>query len=148
MKNDAMSLHRHHFEKAFKEFCTATMEKYNLTNNEVIILIYLSENTKNTAKDIVNEFLFSKSHVSLSTEQLTSKGYIKKIPAGKATRLLVTPKGKEIVDKLKKQKEQFNNIIFKDFTIEEKETLDKLYHKILNNIKNYDPKGGIKGQKC
>ena len=65
MKNDAMSLHRHHFEKAFKEFCTATMKKYNLTNNEVIILIYLSENTKNTAKDIVNEFLFSKSHVSL-----------------------------------------------------------------------------------
>ena len=97
MTNDTMSIHRHHFEKAFKDFCTNIMKKYNLTNNEVIILIFLSENTKNTAKDIVDEFLFSKSHVSLSTDQLTRKGYIKKIPDGKATRLLVTPKGQEVV---------------------------------------------------
>ena len=140
MTNDAMSLHRHHFEKTFKDFYANTMKKYNLTNNEVIILIYLSENTKNTAKDIVDEFLFSKSHVSLSTEQLTSKGYIKKKPDGKATRLLVTKKGQEVVNELKKQKEQFNKIIFKNFTKEEKETLDKLYHKILSNIKNIEHK--------
>ena len=138
MTNDTISIHRHHFEKAFKDFCINIMKKYNLTNNEVIILIYLSENTKNTAKDIVDEFLFSKSHVSLSTDQLTRKGYIKKIPDGKATRLLVTPKGQEVVNELKKQKEQFNNMIFKDFTKEEKETLDKLYHKILNNIKKIE----------
>ena len=50
----------------------------------------------------------------------------------------MTPKGQEVVNELKKQKEQFNNMIFKDFTKEEKETLDKLYHKILNNIKKIE----------
>lgn len=140
MTNDAMSLHRHHLKKTFKDFCAGIMKKYNITKNEVVILIYLSENTKNTSKDIVDEFLFSKSHVSLSTEQLTSKGYIKKIPDGKVTRLLVTKKGQKVVNELKKKKEEFDKMIFKDFTKEEKETLDKLYHKILSNIKNIEHK--------
>lgn len=142
MKNDTMNLHKHHLEKAFKDFCAPTMKKYNLTNNEIIILIYLSENTKNTAKDIVEEFLFSKSHVSLSTDQLTSKGYIKKVPDKKVIRLIVTSKGKKVINKLKKQKQQFDDIIFNNFTKEEKELLDKLHQKILNNIIQFE--GGIK----
>lgn len=45
-------------------------KKYDLTNNEIAIISYLSGNTADTASDIVNELLFSKSHISLSVDTL------------------------------------------------------------------------------
>ena len=45
-------------EKAYLEMT----RKYNLTNNEIAVVSYLSISEKDTASDIVNELLFSKSH--------------------------------------------------------------------------------------
>ena len=47
-------------EKSYYEMT----RKYKLTNNEIAVISYLCEHEKDTATDIVNALLFSKSHVS------------------------------------------------------------------------------------
>ena len=70
--------------------------KYNLTNNEIAVVSYLSISEKDTASDIVNELLFSKSHVSLSVDS-GKKGLIEKVQDQqdkKISHLLLTEKSR------------------------------------------------------
>ena len=55
---------------------------------------------KDTSSDIVNELLFSKSHVSLSVDGLSKKGLVKKIQDDKDKKvfhLVLTEKAQPIV---------------------------------------------------
>ena len=53
--------------------------EYNITANEVMILTFLKDDfDQDMATDIVNTLMISKSHVSLSVNNLEKAGYIVK----------------------------------------------------------------------
>lgn len=92
-------------EKAYLEMT----RKYNLTNNEIAVVSYLSISEKDTASDIVNELLFSKSHVSLSVDSLVKKGLIEKVQDQqdkKISHLLLTEKADPMINDLCLQKKR------------------------------------------
>lgn len=121
---------------------TGILEKYNLTINELSIILYLhSENGgKNTAQDIVKELLFTKSHVSSSVDSLVKKGYLEKkadYQDKKKMHLIVKPKANVIFEDSKCIKENYFKILFKNFSEEEKELSSKIFNKMYENIKEY-----------
>ena len=128
-------------EKAYLEMT----RKYNLTNNEIAVVSYLSISEKDTASDIVNELLFSKSHVSLSVDSLVKKGLIEKVQDQqdkKISHLLLTEKADPMINDLFLRKKEIEEIFFKGFTREEKTQFQMLIEKMVSNITEMLPKQG------
>ena len=121
-------------EKSYYEMT----RKYKLTNNEIAVIFYLCEHEKDTATDIVNALLFSKSHVSLSVDGLGKKGLIEKVQDDrdkKVFHLVLTEKAQPIVDELNLRKSNIEKVFFHNFSEKEKEQLQKSIEKVINNIK-------------
>lgn len=98
-------------------------EKYNLTQNEIEVLIFLHNNPElNTSKDIVKYRWTSKSLVCKSVRSLLDNEYLD--PAadyddGRIMRLNMTEKCKEIAKDLAETEKKFYDFIFTDITDKE-----------------------------
>ena len=117
--------------------------KYNLTECEIMILMFLDENeNQDMATDIVKSLMISKAHVSALVNNLENQGYIiKNIDSKdrKKIHLEVTEKARVIVKAVKKEKKRMKDTIFCDLTKGEIETMQKVLNKIKKNLKaNYD----------
>ena len=117
--------------------------KYNLTECEIMILMFLDENeNQDMAADIVKSLMISKAHVSGLVNNLENQGYIiKKIDCKdrKKIHLEVTETAKVIVKAVKKEKKKMKDAIFGDLTKVEIETMQRVLNKIKKNLKtNYD----------
>lgn len=122
-------------EKAYLEMT----KKYGMTNNEIAVISYLSVNTNATASDIVNDLLFSKSHVSLSVDALTKKGMIEKKQDKqdkKIYHLQLTSKSQVIIDELFVRRNEIEKVFFKGFSENDKFLLQTLIQKVVLNIKD------------
>lgn len=91
-------------------------EKYNLTQNEVEVLIFLYNNPElNTSKDIVKYRWTSKSLVCKSVRSLLDNEYLD--PAadyddGRVMRLIMPEKTREIAKDLAEKEKEFYDLIF------------------------------------
>lgn len=112
--------------------------KYNITANEVMILTFLKDDfDQDMATDIVNNLMISKSHVSLSVNNLEKTGYIIKkqdINDKKKVHLELTENAKPILDEIEEEQNKLYEVMFKGITDEEKEVLRVVLQKICNNI--------------
>lgn len=127
------------FKKVMDKAYSEMTKKYSLTNNELAIISYLSSHENNTASDIAAELLFTKSHISLSVDTLTKKGYILKEADTcdkKVIHLSLTELTGQIVKELSDRRKEIETVFFQDFTDTEKEQLQKSLQKITNNIIN------------
>lgn len=122
-------------EGAFEEI----REKYNLTMNEVIVLLYLIKNNeKNTAKDIVEDIMISKSHISKSVESLASKKIITRIQDRidkKMIHLQIIDKDSELIKEIINRNLEIDKKVTEGITNEELIILEKTFSKIKENIK-------------
>lgn len=112
--------------------------KYNITANEVMILSFLKDDfDQDMATDIVNTLMISKSHVSLSVNNLEKAGYIEKrqdINDKKKVHLEITKNAKPILDEIEEEQNRLYEVIFKGISEEEKEILTLILQKMCNNI--------------
>jgi len=112
--------------------------KYNITANEVMVLSFLKEDIdQDMATDIVNNLMISKSHVSLSVNNLEKAGYIVKkqdINDKKKVHLELTGNAKPILDEIDEEQNKLYEVMFKGITDEEKEVLRLVLQKMCNNI--------------
>lgn len=53
--------------------------KYQLTRTELLVLLFLGKNARNTATDIVENLKIAKSHVSASVHDLEERGFVRTI---------------------------------------------------------------------
>lgn len=123
------------FEKAFGEL----KNKYDLTMNEILLLVYLekSEN-KNTAKDIVEDAMVAKSHISKSVDSLVNKNLIKRVPDKenkKIIHLIINDDAKEIINELNKKEEDMIELALRGIPEENIKILEETLEKIKDNIK-------------
>ena len=112
--------------------------EYNITANEVMILTFLKDDfDQDMATDIVNTLMISKSHVSLSVNNLEKAGYIVKkqdVNDKKKIHLVITEKAKPILDEIEEEQNKLYEVMFKGITDEEKEILKLILQKMCNNI--------------
>ena len=71
----------HYFkiEKAYRKYFQAEMEEYQITPNEILVLLFLCRNdsSANTAKDIAQNVGVSKGLIARSVEHLAGRGYLR-----------------------------------------------------------------------
>lgn len=120
---------------AFEEF----RRKYDLTMNEIIVLLYLLKNKeKNTAKDIVEDTMITKSHISKSVETLVKKNIITRFQDSddkKIIHLQIIDKNTNFIEELKEKNDEINKKITEGITSEELIILENTFNKIKENIR-------------
>ena len=111
-------------------------KEHGLTNNEIAVISYLAAGDGDTASDIVNDLLFSKSHVSLSVDSLVKRGMIEKVQDAqdkKIYHLLLTEKAVPVTEGLSRRKQEIEKIFFRGLTEKEKEQFQRMAEKIVAN---------------
>lgn len=111
---------------------------YHITRMELDILLFLANNPGyDTAKDIVVQKRFTKSHVSSSLKLLEEKGYLERSfreDNHKTVHLHLLPASQEIVAAGQEAQRSVFNKIFSGLSPEEIQVLDKITEKIRANI--------------
>lgn len=125
------------FDTTFEEI----RKKYDLTMNEIVVLVYLinTENKKNTAKDIVDEIMTAKSHISKSVKLLEDKNIITRTydyNDKKVIHLKIVNKDSEVIKEISQENSKINKRIVDGISSEELVILEKSLEKIKENIKN------------
>lgn len=124
------------FENAFDDI----KKKYNLTITEIRILLFLAMNeNKDTAKDMTEDIMMAKSHISISVESLVNKKIVIKIQDKKDKKkmhLVICDNKKYIIEEILERQKNLTNSITQGLTTEEVKELKRLSEKVELNIKN------------
>lgn len=126
-------------KRLFEHLCSGVGKEYGLSQNDMAVLLFLTNNKPlDTANDIVKYRGISKSWVCKSVDELTNRGYLL-TEQDKADRrrihLRVNPSAEKIICRLQDAKAQFFEIIFKDFTADDRVEFGRLLDKIMENTK-------------
>mgnify|MGYP000943458920 CR=1 FL=1 len=129
---------RHYYVSYFQDLC----EKYDLTQLEVDILLFLYNNPEcNTTRDIVELRGLAKSNVSTSIEALRRGGYLETSvdPTNRRKRRLhLYSETKGLVAELAQRQESCLRTLSKGFTWEETLQLQRLIQRMEENIRDVD----------
>ena len=124
----------------YQSLLTPLCRKYDLTDSELIILSYFSNNSGDTASDVVSSQRLKKSVVSGSIKDLVDKNLIEGFYLDgdrRSFHLKLTEDGKDVAREVKKIQCSFYNLITDGLSEEEKEVLKSSFKKINKNIRKY-----------
>lgn len=127
-------------EKAYRKFFQDEMEQYRLTPNELLVILFLAEESPaaNTARDIARYEGVSKALVARSVESLAGRGYLIAERDGTDKRmchLYLTQACKdEIIDKITDKKRHFFETLMQGVSAEDVKITERTLHRFLQNI--------------
>ncbi len=128
--------------QVFKKLCDYILgecaEKYSLTLNEVKVILYL-EHTKenNMAKDISESLMISKSHVSMSVNNLEKRGYLFRKNDDKDKKklhLVLTDKAEKVIKDVEIINNEVINKLLKDISEKELELFKSISLRLRRNL--------------
>lgn len=123
----------------YENRCRTLMEKYQLTKNEIDILLFLANNQPyDTARDIVEYRALSKSHVCKSVDSLLRRGYLKGEQDQRDRRLIhlkIQPDYMQAVREAQQMQQDFFNTIYRGIPVEELETVKAAFRQMARNIR-------------
>ena len=112
-------------------------KKYGLTMNEIMFLLYLDKHEKkNSAREIIDDLMTTKSHISKSIDSLAKENIIIRIPDEydkKIIRLFINNKADNILNDLRQREKEITKVITKDISEEDKATFKKVLEQIQKN---------------
>lgn len=112
--------------------------KYGLTMNEIMFLLYLDKHQmKNTAREIVEDLMMTKSHISKSVDSLARENIIIRVrdeQDRKIIRLYINKTSDDLLNDLRKREKLINKNITKGISKEELETFDKVLKCMQSNV--------------
>lgn len=115
-------------------------KQYVLTKMELDIILFLANNPGyDSAKDIIERRLLTKSHVSTTIKSLIEKKYLKSTYLHnnkKTVHLVLLDSSIEIVKAGQLAQKKFIEAIFKDFTKSDKQIIINSFSKISQNASN------------
>lgn len=125
-------------KKVYDHILGESAEKFDLTINEVKVILYLAHTKKNnTAKDIADNLMISKSHVSMSVNNLEKRGYLLRKNDDKDKKklhLVLTEKSDIVVRDIKKIKNNVREKVLKDISVEELELVESISLRMRKNL--------------
>lgn len=126
------------FIKFYTKICEDVCVKHSLTQLELDVLAFLQNHpTQDTAKDIVEIRMFTKSNVSQAVEQLYKRGFIVGKLDDKDKRkihLILQPEANDILKDIRILQKKFADSIIKGFSTDEQELLGNFLLRISQNI--------------
>lgn len=112
-------------------------EKYGLTMNEIMFLLYLEKHqSNNTAREIVGDLMTTKSHISKSIDSLARENIISRIQDEydkKVIRLFINNTANHIIEDLKRREEFINKSITKGIAKDDLNTFNRVLEKMQKN---------------
>lgn len=125
---------------AFESHCNKNLQKYNLTQAQMDILVYLQHHKDSiiTQKDLEIGLRLKNPTVTGILNRLEEKELInrKKHPNDKRAKIIsMTEKSKLIMEEAYIDMKEMDLYIVEDFSEEEKKELFRLLYKILDNLK-------------
>ena len=125
----------------YQELLGPLCKKYNLTDSEVIILLYLADNNPaDTATEIVRFQRLKKSVVSMSLDDLENRGMIESCyeEGNRRTKhLKVKDNAREVIKEARKIQEQYYQLLTEGLEKKEKDQLNDYLKRINRNISGY-----------
>lgn len=132
-------LKAHNFTKLYRKLQNYVCSKYDISNVELDVLLFLNNNPGyDTAKDIVELRGIAKSYVSKAVDLLIKKELISAVADKNDKRIVhlkIEDKSKDIIEDGRVGQDNFLDIIYKDISNEERENLQKTLDKITRNIR-------------
>lgn len=126
------------FENEYSVYRKKIMKKFSLTAAETDIIMFLANNPGfDTAAQISKIRKIPKSQVSLSVNSLHKKNIVKGIfkeDNKKSIHLILTDSAKPIVSYGHAVQEEFSDMLFKDFSLEDKQKFFDYHLKMAKNI--------------
>lgn len=118
--------------------CKPLCKNLKVSQTSFNILMFLHNNPQyNTAKDIVNIIGVKASLVSMNVEKLVKEGYLERksiINDRRKTKLIITEKAKDIINKGNKMQKDFFNSLFDNISEENKSIFCKTIEEIKGNL--------------
>lgn len=112
--------------------------KYGLTMNEIMFLLYLDKNkANNTASEIVENLVTTKSHISKSIDSLAKANIIIRIQDEldkKIIRLYISDTANDLLDDLRTREEIINRTITKGIPKDDLETFNRVLEQMKKNV--------------
>ena len=112
--------------------------KYGLTMNEIMFLLYLDKNKmKNTAREIVDDLMVTKSHISKSVDSLAREKIIIRVHDEydkKIIRLYISELANDLINDLRAREKLINKSITKGISKEELATFNKVLEQMQQNL--------------
>lgn len=134
---DNLYLNKELYSTLFIPICA----KYKITMTEMLVLLFLSANTKSdTASDIVEKLKIAKSHVSASVRDLEERGYLEGKYLGhnhRTIHLQICDNASEIIKEGRKVQKKFLSVISRGFSEEEKMIFANFIRRINGNARDY-----------
>lgn len=129
-----------YLKKLYDRMCEPIFKKYKLTKLEMDILAFLANNPHyNTAKDIIEIRMLSKSNVSTGLDSLIKRHFIVSCTSNTDRRiqhLFVEESSKEMIAEIKQMQYQYKCVIEKGFSEDEKKVMENIFQKMTNNIED------------
>lgn len=125
-------------KKLYDRFCRPVMTAFNLTKNEVDVLLFLANNKSyDTARDMVELRGLAKSQVCKSVDSLIRRRYLQGQQDPKDRRLIhlkLTPEAGPAVAQAQEAQRRFKTILYQGITPEEAAVLDKIFRQMWKNL--------------
>ena len=115
--------------------------KYGLTMNEIMFLLYLDKHQmKNTAREIVEDLMVTKSHISKSVDSLARDNIIIRVRDEfdkKIIRLYISESADSLLNELKEREKWIMKNITAGISKEELETFNKVLEMMQKNMMKF-----------
>lgn len=124
-----------------RSFLEKRLKQYDISFNEQIMLMYISNNEYTNQDSIAKNFITDKGTVAKTIKKLEEKGFIirKENPSNKRENIIaLSEKGCSIIRCMNKLLSEWQEIAFKDFSEEEIAEIKRLEGKMLKNIAKTD----------
>lgn len=136
------------FERLHEQASEQVCKKYGITLTALQILTFLDHHPeRNTAKDICSCRFIKNSIASMTIDKLVNRGYILRECDEKdrrVQRLKLTPEAEPVVQDGRSMRRHFEDIVFRDFTEEEKtlflSMIDRICDSVQQAVDNYNEK--------
>ena len=130
-------LYGQQFKKLYEKMSNLITEKYGLHKVEIEILLFLKKGKGDTARDIAENKVFSKAHISHAIDHLMECGYLVGKLDGQDRRcvhLVLTEEAEPVCEELLKMRENLMNTVCQGITEEERLMMRQVAKKIACNI--------------
>lgn len=124
-------------KKKYDGYFAAISAAYGVTKLEIEILDFYDGSEACSARDIVIDRGFAKSHVSKAVDSLIKKGYLTTKQASADRRLVkleVTEKAAEVTARAREVRKDFFDMLYTDFSEREKSEFENYMERIAANI--------------
>ncbi|MDD6066837.1 MAG: MarR family transcriptional regulator [Firmicutes bacterium] len=140
---DILSM-RHKGFRVYQDLFSEVLRRYQLTQMEMDILLFLANNPEyDTASEIVRVRQLTKSHVSVSIEQLVQKGMLSRNHDRnnrRVTHLALLPEAEPIVEDGRRCQREFTELLSFGIEAEKLETAEEVMQQMMENMKSYRKK--------